>query len=669
MTMRQHLRLTLSLLAARALVTWRRWRAPRGFDPQAGDMQQVYSQTSWGKDALDDPLLIDGMTDFSGGQQSFLRATLIPSNAYQKGLNILVRDNYEARTRPGADMLMGDTPMGLDVVLPANYTGNSFSLNLTASTQYSFIVGANEIGFLSSLLNSDVGLTYTGHIGQVITFTTAAVGPAIVVTNGTGAPNLPVTAVLLETTAASCLGLYYFDTPNYQQLLAAFDGEIFAYAGGAWAQTAYTPSPTRLAMAQGVDKLLISDANNPIVLYDGLTFTPQITAPGPGSGPNDPPLGATILCFHQGCMFAAGIPPADNSNQYPGTPIFSDTIMVSNSLAIGSGQWNNVTRSFRIGNGDGQAVIALASIQDQTLCAFKSNSIWLANTSDTSNVFNFKADQATAALSQGIGIVGRDAWCAYGNDLLFMAQDGIRSVQRMQAAAGQWQLSAPLSLPIQDVIASINWAYAFQIVAKKYQEFAFFFVPTGISAVNNTVIVYNGRLNTFVGTFTNWNGQAVEITRFGGVNRLVFGGIQFDVNMWKDYADPKTDSTYTDNGMGYPSALSTRSFQHNDFVLDKQPHNAILRFTAGNATVNVSWYGDLADQKDWQVAPAPSGDILGVDVLPFLLASTSPTKFQESIREAPPFNEGYLALSSTAGWWWLRQCWITAWANPLKETP
>ena len=586
MTLTQKIKLTLALLVARAVVTWRRWRAAG--DPQNSDISQVYSATSWGKDQLDDPLLTDGVTDFSGGQNSFIRSTLIPANAYQKGVNAIVRDNYEFRTRPGADAITGNPAIPGNTPPPANST---------------------------------------------------------------------------------CMGLYYYDTPDFEQLVCASSTgggtlTISVYQGGAWATNAYTPANSRLAMEQGIDQLMVSDTQNPIVIYDGTNFTPAITGAGV-VGNNDPPLGASILTFHQGCMFASGIPPINQSNQYERTAIFADTVMVSNSLAIGAGQWNNTTRSFRVGDGDGQAVVAMASIQDQVLCCFKSDSIWLVNTLDTSNTFNFSADQVTASLSQGIGIVGRDAWCAYGNDLLFMAQDGIRSVQRMQAAAGQWQLSAPLSLPIQDVIQTINWAYAYGIVAQKYQEFAFFFVPTGASTVNNTVIVYNGRLNVFVGTFTNWNGTEVTVSRFSAVNRLVFGDTSGNVNMWKDYADPTTDQTYMDNGVGYPTTLWTRSFQHNDFNLGKQPDHVTLRFTAGNATITATLVCDLEDQNSWTVAPAPTGAILGVTtILPFLLSSVKPSVWKKSVRTAPPANEAYIVLSSPAGWWWSRQIMLDAFANP-----
>src|SRR5579872_1214212 len=54
---------------------------------------------------LDDPLTFAFSQDWSGGEDSFRRASLIDDNQAQHLLNVWVRDNYEARTRPGADSI------------------------------------------------------------------------------------------------------------------------------------------------------------------------------------------------------------------------------------------------------------------------------------------------------------------------------------------------------------------------------------------------------------------------------------------------------------------------------------------------------------------------------------------------------------------------------------
>lgn len=563
------------------------------------DYSQAFAQTSFSKDQLDDPLLFEYVQDFSGGEDSFHRSTLINANQCQHLLNVMVRDNYEARTRPGAD------------AIPA--------------------------------------------------------------------PKTPPIA-----TASAIYSLRYFDTPTVEQLLASLNVggsfKLAKYAGGAWTDItaglqsgfANVDADTRLAWAQGVDKLLISGGTGQMQAYDGTRFTNAGTDPQ-----YDAPASATILCWHTARMFAAGLSTAD------------DTIWVSVLLpqfvpkgtVIGStayaGDWDSVNRSFRVGTGDGDPIVALASMQDTTLCVLKRNSVWLVNTDPSqdpasnaavTSISGFTAAAIPGNIGYGIGCVGRDAWCSYGNDILFMAQDGVRSVQRMQAAAGQWQLSAPISEPIQPYIARINQSAWDKIVAIKYQEFAFFFVPLDNSATNNYVLVWNGRLQVWMGAWTNWSGQCVEVTRFNGTQQFVFGDSNGLVNQWKDLQSNTDDNTYLDNNAGYPTQVWTRSFQFGDPILNKTAYNTILRFTAGNANVQLAWLADLVDVKDWQGQFAPSGDILGTGTLPFLLQSDSPSKVTKGIRGLPAFNEAYLQIQTTAGWFWLKNITASAFINPLKET-
>ena len=414
---------------------------------------------SLSNEQLDDVLSWEFQQDFSGGENSFHRSTLIDTNQCQHLLNVLVRDNYEARTRPGADAIP------------------------TVST-------------------------------------------------------LPI----VGTTAAR--SLRYFDTPTYSQLIAALTITgafgLGKYEAGAWTDiTAAKPAsfvPTaddKLAMAQGIDKLLLAYGAGQAAIYNGAAFTAA------GSTNADCPGDATILLWHTARMFAAGRATAP------------DTIYVSNLLDFSAGQWDWTKRSFRIGTGDGDPIVALGKMQGNIMAVLKRNSIWLVDTNPVSDglfgtVSAFSAAELTP-IAEGIGCVGRDALCSYGNDILFMAQDGIRSVQRMQAAAGQWELGDTLSQPIQSIIARINQSAWAGITAKKYQELALFFVPIDGSATNNAVIVWNGRLRKWLGLWTNWNGLCVEVTRFLGIPKLVFGDTTGYVNQWKDTPTlEKEDSNYTE---------------------------------------------------------------------------------------------------------------------------
>lgn len=542
----------------------------------ADNINQPYSVN-----ILDDPLAWETMQEFSGGEDSFRRSTQIDNNQSQHLLNVIIRDNFEARTRAGAD-------------------------------------------------------------------------------------SLPTPSTKPIANATAVRSLRYFDTPTKQQLLAGVDvsntPKFLKYEGGAWTDLtgSYAPASAglRLAMAQGIDKLLIADGTLPYI-YDGTNFV----ATGTGTAANDVPATATILAWHTARMFAAGLASAP------------DTIYVSNLLNFADGQWDATNRSFRIGTGNGEPIVAMASMQTTVICVFKSNSVWLVNTDPSldstvtpGKITGFTALAVPSTIGIGIGITGRDAWCQYGNDILFMAQDGVRSVQRMQAAAGQWQLSAPLSQPIQPYIQRINQNAWDKIVAVKYLEFALFFVPLDNSLFNNYVLVWNGRLGKWMGAWTNWTGLCAEITHFGNPRntRMVFGDNAGLLNQWKDTNGVTDDATYLDNGVGYPTQVSTKSWQFGELITDKTGYNVIVRFGAGNATVTFMWTADGVVVQTWVGQFSPTGDILGIGTLPFQLSTNTPNTLPKGIRGLAPFNEAFLNIATATGWLFLQTVSVSGFVNPVS---
>jgi hypothetical protein len=380
------------------------------------------------------------------------------------------------------------------------------------------------------------------------------------------------------------------------------------------------------------------------------------------TGANDPPVGATILCWHTGRMFAAGF------SGIGGGAVPRDTIAVSNLLAFGNGQWNLTTRSFRVGDGDGDPIIALYSMQDSNLAVFKANSVWLVNTPASADASGFGATTDVESVAFGVGCVGKRALCGVANDIFFMAQDGVRSLQRMQAAAGQWQLSAPISQPVQKYIEQINPAAQSGIVATSYKEFVFFAVPLGTSMVNNAVLVYNTRLGSWLGCWQNWTPSAWTVSRFNSVQQLLFGDSNGYVNYWKDAQSVTEPSTYTDNGVNISTTIWTRSFQFLQAVNDKFPYNCTLRFTAGNSVVSLAAVADLAQALAWQSQLQPQGDILGQHKLgPFQLATVKPAKVEKSLRSIPAFNEMYLSISTSSGYMQLRNVTVAAFLKALDN--
>ncbi len=558
-------------------------------------MLQLYGKPIFTIDGTDDDLQFEQVIDFSGGENDYVRSTLIAQNQCQKLVNVIVRDNYEAWTRPGAD-------------------------------PYAAQISANPVESLT-----------------------------------------------------------YFDTPANKFLLAVCDGKLEACAGQnqAWESaftssttiggvanacengaTSYTAANTDILVEieQGVDVVLISDGVNAMAMLDG-----DLNLGTCNTTSTDPPVGANILCYAAGRMFAAGF------SGIGGSAVPRDTIAYSNLLSFGDGQWNNTTQSFRVGAGDGDPIMALYPMQANTLAVLKANSIWLVNVSPSGTSLpdsdaNWQASSLIESVGFGVGCVGKRALCGMGNDVFFMAADGVRTIQRMQAAAGQWQLSAPISLPVQQYIEQINPAYQQNIVGWSYKEFVFFAIPLGVSAVNNAVLVYNTRLGSWMGCWTNWTPTAGVTTRFNAVEQMMFGDSNGYVNYWKDAASNTEPTTYTDNSVNIPTTIWTRSFQFLQAVNDKFPYNCTLRFTAGTATVSVSAVTDLATTISWQSNLAAVGDILGVGHLgPFQLATVKPTKVEKSLRSIPAFNEMYLSISTASGYVQLRNITVAAFLKALDN--
>lgn len=459
--------------------------------------------------------------------------------------------------------------------------------------------------------------------------------------------------------AAKTQGLFYFSTPNLSQLFTAIGGTLYYWEGSSWTTVAggphLTDGDTLFAAAQGVDTLVISDGTAAWKNWNGTTLATY------GTGATDPPRGATSLCFHAGRMFAAGFSGSG------GTGREDDALAFSNILSFGNGAWDLTARSFRVGGGDGDPIVALASMQDNNLCVLKKNSIHLINTAPTSDITNwFDTGVGTNVLSGATGIVGKRAFCNYGNDVLFMSLDGVRSVRRMEAATGQYEVSAPISLPIQPWIDRINWQYAYKICATRFDEFVLFSVPLDSSTSNNYVLAWNGRLGRWMGIWTGLTPVQFAVTRFSSVPRLVFGDNSGYVNQWKLASDDETDSTYLDNGAAIPTKLWTRSMLFGEPVNDKDAYYAEARFRSGAGSVTLTAVTDEADSRNWSVNTTHPGNQLPVD-LPFDLYSVKPTTARRGLRGITAFNEIYFKLESTAGWWRLRNLTVAAFLNMLQN--
>lgn len=528
---------------------------------------------------LDEAPTYERCESFGGGMDAFTRATLLALDAYQYGLNGLIPDGLEFRTRPGADSL--------------------------------FTTLSNKVQ-----------------------------------------------------------GMLYFDTPSAEQLLIAANTKLYQWNGSVNTEiTGWTPvdGNARFAMAQGVNTALITDGNARTgATVGGFRIWNGTALSDPGSGAADPPETATILLWHANRMWASGFPGSTTGKE-------DDAMWGSLLLDFGSGKWDGTDRNIRIGAGDGDPIMGLASLSSSAdkgfvMAVLKQNSIWLVNTDPTATFTNFTANLGPQQISDGIGCVGKRAFAVDGNDLLFISPDrSIRSLARMQAAASQYAVSAPLSLPIQPYVRRINWTYAYLSVVKKYGELVIFSVPLDSSTYPNSNFVWNTRLQRWVGIWSNIAAGDMEVTRFGGVHRLVFGENDGRVRQWKDANDETADATYLDDSVAIPTKFWTRAMLFGEPLNDKDAFHIELAFGTSNASaVQATLIADNVAAKTWTETVTTSGITFPI-TLPLTFPSPTYPKRRRGLRGMTPFGECYVKVESTSGWWSLRTVSLSAFLNTLKS--
>jgi hypothetical protein len=527
-------------------------------------------------DSLDDQLAFERCESFSGGMDSFQRSTLLPPDTFQYGENIILPDNFEVRTRPGADQF--------------------------------------------------VAHTFTGKIQ----------------------------------------GVFYFSIPGTAQLLFGNAGVMYtATSTGAYtAQAGFTlaDSDVDFVAAQGVNKALVVDGTS-AAIWDGAAWT--VFSAAAGSVATDPPHTATCCVFCAGRMWAAGFPGTGPAGKE------DDSVCFSAELDFTSGKWSLVDQSFRVGKGEGDPVLGLCTLpasvpEQEVLGVLKQNSVHIIRVDPTLTASEFQDSLNPESVAGGLGVVGKRAFAVVGNDLFYVAPDhNFYSLARMQSAAAQYAVSPPLSLPMQPYVDRINWDHASTIAVVRYKQLALFSVPLDTSTTPNTVFVWNNRLQKWVGLWTGWTVNSWAITRFNGVQRLVYGDKNGSVKKWKDYADQSDDATYLDDGAAIASKLWTRAFLFGEPLNNKSAYALTGRASASNAVVTFTLNGDNEDLFSWTKDLRPVGPNLPID-LPFDLTSAQNTPMPKGLRDLPEFSECYLKLETTGGWFSIRNLSMASFINSLS---
>lgn len=283
-----------------------------------------------------------------------------------------------------------------------------------------------------------------------------------------------------------------------------------------------------------------------------------------------------------------------------------------------SGAFDTPTDWYRVPVGTPKALVAL---RDQGLVIVGSEEIYGLNPSNTP----VATDKVEKLLD--IGTVAKNSVVQVGDDVFFLATDGVRALFRNIQDKLQLGVSYPVSYPLQDEIGDINWAYADKAQAVFFENKYLLAVPTGSSTTNNKVYCYYPATGGW-SVFTNWNVGAWGNVKFSNEEKLYYID-STDASVYQAF------NSNTDNGSAIPYTLISR---REDLGTDFQDKNGGEFRCSGLASANIDV--DVAIEFDEN-----GFNTLGqINLLGNALAYplTFPVNFQDSTKVRKSFQlDGY----------------------------
>ena len=175
--------------------------------------------------------------------------------------------------------------------------------------------------------------------------------------------------------------------------------------------------------------------------------------------------------------------PQPDDSQY--TVLASDILDTDNFYPAES--------QFRINRGTADRLVGFTPYLENQLIVFFRNSIHIINNTALTN------SAGVFEITRQRGCVARKSVAASGPQYYFLSDDGVYTLQQgldpaknlgvaISKVSGE---ALPLSQPIQDQFADVNYAHADKSVGIVFDNKYYLAVPTGSSTTNNKVFVYD----------------------------------------------------------------------------------------------------------------------------------------------------------------------------------
>jgi hypothetical protein len=386
----------------------------------------------------------------------------------------------------------------------------------------------------------------------------------------------------------------------------------------------------------------------------GYSVAPTVTIVGNGSGAtatatvSPPPQNLRLLINTENRLFGVG--SGDTRNTLYASDILDPAV------------WD-LTNSIVVNGDDGDQITAIVPYYKNRIIVFKKRRVFQV---DIPNDATTAADWIVSIISNNTGCVASGTAVQVSSDILFLSDNGIRSLVR-SVADDFSSVGVPISEVIKDVIQTINTDSIRISTAIYYDNRYFLAVPTGSNNTNDTLIVYNTVLGAFEGT---WSPRIMQftLTNFNQAGtRAMFKKVNGVIEQYAGYKSPAgtVSSDYQDAGTNYESYVRTKDFNFGDtFAAKYGSHFEVIFDDSFSSNANIFIQrdvdtGDISVQSGLNIASS-------VLTLPFVLPATLPTSVKKRIasdlRKYEKWRLLNIKISSTANKMAIRQ--IIAAANP-----
>lgn len=267
--------------------------------------------------------------------------------------------------------------------------------------------------------------------------------------------------------------------------------------------------------------------------------------------------------------------------------------------------FDTVSQNYRLPVGEERAVIG---IRDSGLIVVGKDQIWALNPS----VVPAATDKPEKLLD--IGCQAAKTVAQVGDDVYFLAPDGVRGIFRTVQDKLQLGASYPLSFKLKEEFESINWAQISKACAIYWDNKYFLSLPVDASSTNNEVWVYYPAFGSWM-VISGWNVSAWTKLKISGEERL-FATDALDGKVYRAWTG------FDDNGTAINYQEESRKDDMGQPLLKKL--NGELKIKAqSSGNYDVSVYASV-DDADYVLlgtfSLAGNAPVLPV-ALPFTLAS------------------------------------------------